>query len=359
MKKGMFTIVFAAVLGMALTGCSKDAKDAAYMKDFNVDEYVTLGEYKGIEVTVSSTEATEEQKEQYIQNDLAGLVTLESVEGRDEVQNGDVANIDYEGKKDGVAFEGGTAAGYDLGIGSGTFIPGFEEGIVGMKKGETKDITVTFPENYRTEDLAGQEVVFTVTVNDIKEYKFPEITDELVASLGREDVTTAEEYDNFVENAIKEQLEASNDSQVLSEVLLKLEETSTIEDAPEAMVNRIYDTSMSKFSSWANSNGVEVSLYVSYVLGGTQEEYEQTVRDFAQRTAKQYMELAAVAKKEGLTVTDEEVEEDLKQQLGDEASQEDLETAKANMDIEAYKEDMLVMKVCDFLTEKANVSVEE
>ena len=181
----------------------------------------------------------------------------------------------------------------------------------------------------------------------------------MVDSLGREDVTTAEEYNNYVENTIKEQLEASNDSQVLSEVLLKLEETSTIEDAPEAMVNRIYDSSMSKFSSWANSNGVDVSFYVSYILGGTQEEYEQTVRDFAQRTAKQYMELAAVAKKEGLTVTDEEVEEDLKQQLGDGASQEDLEAAKANMDIEAYKEDMLIMKVCDFLTENANVSVEE
>ncbi len=359
MKKRMFVILFATVLGMTLAGCGKENKNASYLKDFDVDKYVTLGEYKGIEVSVSSTEATEEQKKQYMQNDFADLVTLESVEDRDEVQNGDVANIDYEGKKDGVAFEGGTAAGYDLGIGSGTFIPGFEEGIVGMKKGETKDITVTFPENYRTEDLAGQEVVFTVTVNDIKEYRLPEITDELVDSLGREDVTTAEEYNNYVENTIKEQLEASNDSQVLSEVLLKLEETSTIEDAPEAMVNRIYDSSMSKFSSWANSNGVDVSFYVSYILGGTQEEYEQTVRDFAQRTAKQYMELAAVAKKEGLTVTDEEVEEDLKQQLGDGASQEDLEAAKANMDIEAYKEDMLIMKVCDFLTENANVSVEE
>lgn len=358
MKRRWITVLLAATLGMLLAGCGKDAEEEVYLKDINVDKYVTLGEYKGIEATVPSTEVTDAQREEWIQNDLSSLVSLENVENREVVEMGDIANIDYVGKKDGVAFEGGTGSGFDLGIGSGTFIPGFEEGIVGMKKGETKDITLTFPENYNSEELAGQEVVFTVTVNEIKEYKLPEITDELVASLEREDVKTAEEYQKLVENSIKAQLEENNTYEILSQVLEKLENSSTIEEAPSPMVDRLYGVTLERLTSQAGMYGVDVSYLVAMLYGGTQEEYEQTLREFAQHTAKQYLMLAAVAKNEGITITDEEMDADLKEQLGTD-SEEDLKNFKADFDAEAYKEYLLTTKVCDFLKDCAKVTVAE
>lgn len=357
MKKGWITVLLAASLGMLLAGCGKDAEEI-YLKDIDVDKYVTLGEYKGIEATVPSTEVTDAQREEWMQNDLSSLVSLENVANREVVEMGDIANIDYVGKKDGVAFEGGTGSGFDLGIGSGTFIPGFEEGIVGMKKGETKDITLTFPENYNSEELAGQEVVFTVTVNEIKEYKLPEITDELVASLEREDVKTAEEYQKLVENSIKAQLEESNTYEILSQVLEKLENSSTIMDAPSPMVDRLYGVTLEQLTSQAGMYGVDVSYLVAMLYGGTQEEYEQTLREFAEHTAKQYLMLAAVAKNEGITITDAEMDADLKEQLGTD-SEEDLKNFKADFDTEAYKEYLLTTKVCDFLRDCAKVTVAE
>lgn len=358
MKRRWITVLLATTLGMLLAGCGKDAEEEVYLKDIDVDKYVTLGEYKGIEATVPSTEVTDAQREAWIQNDLSSLVSLENVENREVVEMGDIANIDYVGKKDGVAFEGGTGSGFDLGIGSGTFIPGFEEGIVGMKKGETKDITLTFPENYNSEELAGQEVVFTVTVNEIKEYKLPEITDELVASLERDDVKTAEEYQKLVENSIKAQLEENNTYEILSQVLEKLENSSTIGDAPSPMVDRLYGVTLERLTSQAGMYGVDVSYLVTMFYGGTQEEYEQTLREFAEHTAKQYLMLAAVAKNEGITITDAEMDADLKEQLGTD-SEEDMKNFKADFDTEAYKEYLLTTKVCDFLKDCAKVTVAE
>lgn len=362
MKKSLIMAVIATMLLTALTGCgkntenTKDAAKAEYLKDFNVDEFVTLGEYKGIEATVSSTEATQEQIDAWIRQDLSDLISMEAVEDRDTVVSGDIANIDYVGKKEGTAFEGGTDSGYDLEIGSGTFIPGFEDGIIGMKKGETRDIPLTFPENYGN-DLAGCDVIFTVTVNEIKEYKMPEITDELAASLGRDGISTAQDYQTYAEDTVQAQLEESNEMLILNQILEKLEDISTIQDPPESMVERMYEASLDKCTSQASMYGVDVSYFVSVFYGGSAEEYEQTLCEIAEGTAKQYMMLASVAEKEGITASSEEVFEDVREQLGD-ASDEEVEAAMEGLDQEAYREYLLINKVCSFLREQASVTAE-
>ena len=140
-----------------------------------MDQYIKVGEYKGLDVQEDVQEVTDSDIDIQIQTNLSqNLVEVEDENA--EVKNGDVVNIDYEGKKDGVAFDGGTAEGFDLTIGSGSFIDGFEDGLIGAKKGETRDLNLTFPENYQAEELAGQDVVFTVKINAIK--TTPELTEE-------------------------------------------------------------------------------------------------------------------------------------------------------------------------------------
>ena len=210
----------AAVLSMCmLAGCGAkdtgDGTDAATgagaestaLKDMDVDKYVTLGEYKGLEVSVDTVEVDEDEWDSLVNNVYYENITAENGGIMDRaVETGDTVNIDYEGKKDDVAFDGGTAQGYDLTIGSGSFIAGFEDGLIGVMPGETVDLNLTFPENYGKSDLAGQAVVFTVTVNYIQPAQDGEFSDEVISNFGIDGVTNEEElrqyaYDYLNENA--------------------------------------------------------------------------------------------------------------------------------------------------------------
>ena len=208
MKKFITTMTVLALSASVLAGCGKTAENGestqagtesaapaetgsetaaaaveygedAYVDGINVADYVTLGEYKGIEVTETTPTVTDDYVQSYIDYALqSNMVTTEVTDS--DVQTGDIANIDYEGKIDGVAFEGGTDKGYDLEIGSGSFIDGFEDGLIGAEIGETRDVTVTFPESYPNAEVAGKEAVFTVTVNSIHTESLPDLTDDMM-----------------------------------------------------------------------------------------------------------------------------------------------------------------------------------
>jgi trigger factor len=172
--------------GTSTDGTSTDGTDASVTvpekADYKVDDYIKLGQYKGVKVTVDQLTVTDDNVNTAIQDDLKANATTEEVTDRKDVQNGDIVNIDYEGLKDGKAFDGGTSTGYDLTIGSGKFIPGFEDKLIGAKVGEKVSIDLTFPADYQQADLAGQAVVFNVTVNSIKKQVIPELTEEYVKS---------------------------------------------------------------------------------------------------------------------------------------------------------------------------------
>ena len=174
-----------------------------------MSKVVKLGNYRGIEVKIpKQLSVTEEEINREIQNFLSQNSQLVEKDG--EVANGDVTTIDFEGFKDGVPFEGGKANGHQLEIGAGQFIPGFEEQMIGMTKGETRDLNLTFPENYGVADLAGADVVFKVTVNKIATKKEAELTDEFIASLNAPNFKTVEELKNLIETSLQMQYKQIN-----------------------------------------------------------------------------------------------------------------------------------------------------
>lgn len=329
-NKKMLSGALAGLLLLGLTACGQDPAELVYLKDFAVEKYVTLGEYQGLPTTVEApAEITEDDIDEAILSLSLSDACIVDIADRDIVENGDIANIDFVGTMDGEEFEGGSGAGYDLVIGSGSFVPGFEEGVEGMKVGETKDVALTFPENYY-EEMAGKDVVFAVTVNSIRAYDREKAKEELHAA-------AQEEYS----------------SNVAFELIDTIEASSQMKDAPSGMVDRMNETLLNNITTQASMYGMDAGTFVAAVYGGSAEEYEETLYNYSQDVANQYLLLAAIAQKENITVTDEEVTEDIRASLGADATDADVESAMSSVDQEAYKEYLLTMKVCDFLAENA------
>ena len=274
------------------------------------DKYVTkLGAYKGVEVTVEpKEEVTDTSIQDYIDQSLESKITYEDVDR--EVQDGDQVNIDYVGKKDGETFEGGSSGegGYDLTIGSGSFIEGFEEGLIGAKKGDTLDLNLTFPESYeRSEELAGQDVVFTVTVNTVKEPIVPELNDEYVASLNLEDCATVDEYKEYVRNLLQEQADYTFNQNVQNAAFDVVYKESEITGVDQELVDEYYNQSLSQADQYASYYGTDRESFVTQSLGMTMEEFESSSKERAEESAKQELVINAIAKKEKIKIKKSEI----------------------------------------------------
>lgn len=384
MKKFMLAVTAVSLSAMMLAGCGKEADkqestaateessaaaetqtevaqkeypEEAYLDNLNVGDYVTLGSYTGVEVSVEAPQVTDAQIDSYISNVQNNNKIKNEVTNR-AVKEGDVTDISYVGKKDGEAFDGGTADNYELTIGSNSFIDGFEDGIIGMKTGETKDLNLTFPENYsQNADLAGAEVVFTVTLNKIYEEELPELNDEFVAGLGVENVSTVEEYKQYVSDNLMKTAQAQHDMQAESAILKAVCSNATVKDAPEAMTERYYDRLVSNLTYQASMYGFDLETFMLYGYGMTTEQYEEEMKVSAKEAAEQVMVLQAIAEKEGMTVSDEDMEKDIEES----ASNYGYESADAykealGAEIKGYREYMMTEKVTAYLVEKAKVN---
>lgn len=279
---------------------SNDYATLPNISDLDISECITLGEYKGLSVSLDSVEVTAEELQEKIDMDLASHTTQEVVIGR-KVQDGDIVNIDYEGKKDGVAFDGGTAQGFDLEIGSGTFIPGFEDGLIGASKGETLDLNLTFPEQYQSAELAGQEVVFTVTVNEIKQKVVPELTDEVVKSIN-EKYTSVDDYKKAIEEKLKIEKEESANSKAKEELLQKAIDASEITYMPGWVVRQKTDLMRKSAEKYAQNYGITFDDFLSQVLGQTEEMFLADCVEYAKEDAKQAFVIYAIAEAEGIVL---------------------------------------------------------
>ncbi len=354
MKKKI-TALLITVCMLAVAGCGKDPDTLVYMKDFKAADYVKLGEYKGVEITLAEPEVTAEEIEQYVNYTLEAAAVSVPVTDR-AVETGDITNIDYEGKMDGVAFEGGTAQGYNLTIGSGQFIPGFEDGVVGMEIGETKDIEVTFPDPYiNNPDMAGKPAVFTVKVNSINKKEIPELTDEFVAGLEMEGYSTVEEFKTFVSEALMEQKQADYQAQKGNMAIQSAAALCEFKEIPSGMIDRMNETLTNNIGSYASMYGMDIRSYVAAVYGGTEDGFQDTLLEQTKLMAQQYVMMQAIADKEGISITDEELNE----MLEAEAELYDYETAeeyKETIDVEAYREYLITTQVMDFLAENAVVT---
>ncbi len=323
----------------------------AYLGGINAADYVTLGEYKGIEVTVNAPVVTEEEVQGRINNVLANHMVSTEVTDRP-VEQGDTVNIDYEGKIDGVAFDGGTAQGQDLVIGSGSFIPGFEDGLIGAEAGETLDVNVTFPEDYRGTDVAGKDAVFTVTVNSISVKSLPEFNDEFVKGLD-EGYSTAEEYRTHIYDMLMETARASRDAEAETAILAKVKENAQFKEPPTEMVKRYHDRLTSNMTAYASMFGQDLNTFLE-----AQGKSDADLQESAEEAARELVVMQAVADAEGLTVTPEEVEKALEENAALDGY-EDLEEYKALIDYEAFEEYLMTEKVLDFLLENGKVTETE
>lgn len=323
------------------------AQDAgeAYLDGILASDYVNLGEYKGIEVAQALPEVTEEECDAYIDS----LLCMNPDRG---VIEGDTVNIDYAGTLDGVAFDGGTAAGQDLGIGSGQFVPGFEEGLIGARVGETVEVPLTFPENYH-EGLAGKDVVFTVTVNSIRAKEPQELTEAFVERLGL-GLQTVEELRQYAYDTLYEEAAAEYEEQVEDAALAAvLEQCEFVKDPPEAMVERHVGTLTSNLSMQASGYGLTLSQMME-MYGIKEEEYQEQFRNQAVEYANQQIAIKAIADVEGLEVTEEEFEQEV-ERLAEIAGAGSAENMMRTMDTAGYKEYMLSLKVLELLRENAVV----
>lgn len=272
-----------------------------------MDSEVTLGEYKNLNVKKEKVSVTKEEIDKRIDALLKDYAELVVKEGK--VEKGNIAIIDFEGFKDGTPFDGGKGENYSLEIGSNTFIPGFEDGVIGMSVNEEKDIPLTFPEDYGVEDLNGAEVVFKVKVNEIKERVVPTLDKEFFEDLEMENVTNEEELRSQIESEIKEQKEKEVERKYVDAVLDKASANMKVEiddEIVEAEAERMYDEFMQRMSM----QGITEALYLQYA-NTTKEDIVSHMKDEALRRVKNRYLLEAVIKEEKLEVSDKEVEEEI------------------------------------------------
>ncbi len=318
--------------------------------DYKASDYVTLGQYKGLTVVKEPLEVTEEEIDEEILTELQYSDALETItEGV--VQEGDIANIDYEGKRDGVAFDGGTAEGYDLTIGSHQFIDGFEDGLIGVAVGDTVELPLTFPENYGNE-LAGADVVFTVTVNEIK--RVPELTDEVAGKVTDGEYNDVASYRESVRAQLEATREQEQETIVMSDLMTQISNTSEITGYPQEMIDYNVALMEQYYRSIAQMYSMEFEDFLSSYLEMTPETFQSEAVLACQEMMQQELYLKAIAEAEGIELTDEEYTagtERYAQQYGYETAEELI----AANDEKEIRISLLLDKVYDFLIENSNV----
>lgn len=321
------------------------AEGVTFVFAIPVSPDVTLGDYSNLGYAPAEVSVSEEDIDAVINELLEKKADMEVKEEGATVENGDTAVIDYEGFKDGVAFDGGKGENYDLVIGSNTFIPGFEEQLIGMKAEETKDINVTFPEDYHSEELKGQPVVFKVTVHEIKVKVKPELNDEFVAEQNIDDVKTVEELRNrYRENLLAKR---TNDAEnkAVEEIVNKLADSSEVE-IPEVMINAAVDSMYKSTCDQMMNYGMTIDMYLQYT-GQTEESVKESYREDAAKRVKNQLVLKAVAEKENIVPSAEEIDE----WYADMAKQYDMEIDRIKKYVPASQviEDLKIQKVIEII----------
>lgn len=348
-KSNIMAVVMTGVLAvLSMTGCG-EAKNA----NPKPEDYIQLGQYKGLEYVRASGEVTEEEIQsemEYLASSFASEETL--TEGK--VENGDTANIDYVGTLDGVAFEGGTANGYDLIIGSHNFIDGFEDGLIGVEIGDTVDLNLTFPENY-SEDLAGKDVVFSVTVHSVRRSVIPEITDEFITEISQGQYTNVKDYkDALIEEMSAEKREYDESVIYASLLDMAVENATVIKDIPQDYIQSKVNQILLNMQDYANAYGVSINELINDYMQMTVEEYNAQAVEYAKKAAVESLVVMAIANAEGISVTDKDLEEAIEKNY-EVYGFESAEEFKNTEDMEEFREYILTSKVEDFLFEAASI----
>ena len=336
-KRWKLTLVMLGVL-TALAGCGKGNMKIADLKDTEAEKYVTLPDYRNLTVTKpQKLEITDEYVREYLNNRINAVDAMHELTGT--VEDGDVVNIDYAGTIDGTAFQGGTAQGQLLGIGSGTFIAGFEEGLVGAKVGETKELDLKFPDNYGNAELAGKDCVFAVTVN----YILAELTDENV-KLVEEGYESAAAYREEAKNMLVEYAQYQYDRAFENYIATSLIGSCTYKEVPKSLVEDYKVNLRKEFEKSAEIAGMTFEQYMESAYQVNAAGIEDGMASIALRCAKEGLAVQAIADLEGFTVSEEEMDTAQAEYMAAGSSTEPL-------DRELLRINLLYEKVYGFLME--------
>ncbi|GGI40291.1 trigger factor [Mammaliicoccus stepanovicii] len=318
-------------------------KELIFEATVTVEPEVELGDYKGLSIEKQDREVTDEEFEKALEDAVSRQAELAVKDG--EIAQGDVANINFDGYVDGEPFEGGLAEGYDLEIGSGSFIPGFEEQLIGLKANDEKDVVVTFPEEYHAEELAGKEATFKCKINEVKAKEVPELDDELAQELD-ESVKTVDEYKEKLRKDLEDAKVNQADATEKEEAITKASDNAKVE-IPEAMINTELDRMMQEFEQRISQQGLNLELYYQF-SGQSEEELKAQMKEDAEKRVKTNLTLKAIADAENIEVSDEDVDAELtkmSEQFG--LSVDDIKATLGNNDI--LVNDLKIQKVIDLL----------
>ena len=308
---------------------------------------VTLGEYKGLEVPKADLEVTEEEIAGELRKEQEENSRVLDVDDR-AVADGDKVTLDFEGFVDGEAFDGGKGTDYPLTIGSGSFIPGFEEQLVGANIGEEKEVNVTFPEEYQAEDLAGKPAVFKVKINEIKGKELPELDDDFAQDISEFD--TLAEYKEDVKKKLQEQKEAAAKRDKEDEAIRKIIDKSKME-LPAPMIEMQVQNIINDFATRISQQGLSMEQYMQF-SGATIDSLKEQVRPDAIERIQSSLVLEEIAKAENIEVSDEELDKEFERLAT--AYRTDVESLKeyaAESEIQAIKDDLALQKAADLIME--------
>ncbi|MER2293774.1 MAG: trigger factor [Desemzia incerta] len=308
---------------------------------------VTLGDYTGLEVPKQDREVTDEDVVENLESKRSAQAEL--VLKEEAAENGDTVVIDFEGFKDGEAFEGGKGDNFSLELGSNSFIPGFEEQLVGTKAGDEVEVNVTFPEDYQAEDLKGQDAVFKVKVHEVKAKELPELDDEFAKDIDDE-VESLDELKEKVKKQLTEAKSASADEAVEDAAIRKAVENATIEEIPHAMVHDEVHRQMESFLNNMQQQGVSPEMYYQ-ITGTTEQDLHKQMEVDAEFRTKTNLVLEAIVEKENFDPSQEEVEEEIKN-LAEEYGME-VDAVRNALTPDMLKHDISLKKAIDLITSTA------
>ena len=330
---------------------SMDATGATLVYTFQVMPEVKLGNYEGLDYKVKETTVTDEELAAEIDRMRKTYAENETVEGA--AEEGDTVVIDYTGLKDGVEFDGGKAEGYSLKLGSKTFIPGFEDQLVGTKAGEDKDVNLTFPEDYFAEELKGAAVTFKVHVHEVKREVLPELNDDFAADVNIPGVENVEQLKAKVRERLEENKKNTAEREADEALVEEISKVSEVE-IPEVLVQEEEQQMVNQMAGRVQQFGMNFNDYLK-AMGKTVEELMKEYEENATKSVKVRLTLAEIAKKENLVPTDEQVEEEY-QKIADQY-QMDVAKVKEALQPEMIKSDLQNSMAFDFVKDKANKSV--
>lgn len=329
-------------------------KSLIFKATVTVKPEVQLGDYKGLTVEKKEFAVTDEdvQKElENLQKSHAEIVVLED----GAVENGDIVILDFKGFVDGEAFEGGEAEKYQLEIGSGTFIPGFEEQLVGMKKGEDKEINVTFPDNYHVPALAGKPAVFQIHLHEIKRKQLPALDDEFAKDISEFD--TLDELKADIENKLKEKAKSEEKKYIEEQVIDKAVANATI-DLPEVMIENEIDAMLEDFKQRLQMQGIPYDAYLRFT-GSSEEKWRSEMKENAEKRVRTRLVLEEIGKAERVEASEDDIREEIAK-IADSARM-DFDQVKQilearDADLKALAGEIAIRKTISFLIENSKVS---